>query len=338
MSNIFPNSMAKLRDDATGDGVDIVMRTKDRPALLSRALTSVLNQRHTNWHLYLVNDGGEAARVDALVATFGGDLGGRITVIHNPVSLGMSGAANLGLCRGTSPFIAVHDDDDSWDVSYLAIATSFLLASPNRRFGAVLTKWVRIGETFDGSSVEIINADVEGYDGEALDMLDVIRRPMIPPIALLWRRNVVASAGFLNEHLPIYDDWDLILRGLRLADIALIAEPLANYHIRVSPGVGDYTNTVTEGQARYDQYGKLYRNSLLRAYLDQDPARIGLVAALLKNAEVVRQSIENLQIASHRELSANQHHIDARLDRIEADVRESKAMLEKIWGAITRAA
>jgi hypothetical protein len=169
-------------------------------------------------------------------------------------------------------------------------------------------------------------------------MLDVIRKPMIPPIALLWRRSVVARAGYLNEHLPIYDDWDLILRGLRIADIALIAEPLANYHIRISPGVGDYTNTVTEGQARYDQYGKLYRNSLLRAYLDQDPARIGLVAALLKNGEVARQQIEAVQIASHRELSGNQHHLNARLDGIEAEVRETKALLEKIWGAITQAA
>jgi glycosyltransferase involved in cell wall biosynthesis len=338
MSNIFPNSMAKLRDDAVGDGVDIVMRTKDRPALLGRALASVLSQQHTNWHLYLVNDGGEAARVDAVLATFGADLAGRLTVIHNPVSLGMSAAANLGLSRGTSPFIAVHDDDDSWDASYLAVATSFLLAPRHRRFGAVLTKWIRVSETFDGSTVGIVSADVEGYDGEALDMLDVIRRPMIPPIALVWRRNVVASAGFLNEHLPIYDDWDLILRGLQLADIALIAEPLANYHIRVSPDAGDYTNTVTEGQARYDQYGKLYRNSLLRAYFDRDPARIGLVAALLKNGELARQQIEAVQIASHRELSGNQHHLNARLDGIEAEVRDARALLEKIWGAIAQTA
>jgi glycosyltransferase involved in cell wall biosynthesis len=149
MSNIFPNSMATLRDDTTGDGVDIVMRTKDRPALLGRALASVVQQRHANWHLYVVNDGGEAAPVDALVATFADGLAGRITVIHNPASLGMSAAANAGMSRGTSPFIAVHDDDDSWDVSYLATATSFLLAPQNRRFGAVLTKWLRVSERFD---------------------------------------------------------------------------------------------------------------------------------------------------------------------------------------------
>ena len=338
MSTIFPNSMAKLRDDGTGDGVDVVMRTKDRPALLGRALASVVNQRHANWHLYLINDGGEAAPVDALVQVFVEPLAGRITVIHNPASLGMSAAANLGLSRGTSAFVATHDDDDSWDPAFLATGTAFLLAPEQRRFGAVLTRWNRVEERFDGTTVEITAAAVQGYDGAVVDFLDVLRTPQVPPIALLWRRNVAATAGFLNSHLPVLDDWDFNLRALQLADIALLPEPLANYHVRVSADAGDYANTITDGLPTHLRYNTLYRNSLLRAYLDKDPARIGLVAALLKNGELARQQIEAVQIASHRELSGNQHHLNTRLDGIEAEVRETRALLEKIWGAITQTA
>jgi glycosyltransferase involved in cell wall biosynthesis len=338
MSNIFPNSMAKLRDHTTEDSVDVIMRTKDRPALLGRALASVVHQQHARWHIYLINDGGQAAPVDAMVDTFADRLAGRITVIHNPESLGMSAAANLGLTRGRSAFVATHDDDDSWDPAFLSTGTAFLLAAENRRFGATLCRWNRVEESFDGARVDILGGRIEGYDGDVVDFLDVLRTPQIPPIALLWRRSISKAAGFLNEHLPVLDDWDLNLRALQLADIALLPEALANYHVRVSADAGDYANTITEGLSTHVRYNILYRNSLLRAYLDHDPSQIGLVAGLLKNAEVVRQSIERLQIASHRELSGNQHHIDARLDRIEADVRDSKAMLEKILGAINRAA
>ncbi len=91
----------------------------------------------------------------------------------------------------TAAFVAAHDDDDSWDETYLARCTGHLLAPENRRFGGVLTKWNKIGEVFDGSHVELREALVDGYDGTVLDFLEVIRTPRIPPIALLWRRNVV---------------------------------------------------------------------------------------------------------------------------------------------------
>ncbi len=37
--------------------VDIVMRTKDRPVFLARALDDVLAQTFTDWRLTIVNDG-----------------------------------------------------------------------------------------------------------------------------------------------------------------------------------------------------------------------------------------------------------------------------------------
>jgi len=336
MSNIFPNSMARLGNDTTAGGVDVVMRTKDRPALLERALASVVHQQHANWHLYLVNDGGQAAPVDALVARFAGALAGRVSVIHTPASQGVAAAANVGMAAGQGAFVVLHDDDDSWDPAFLSAGIAFLLAPENRRFGALLTKWNRVEETFDGTTAEVLRANVQGYDGDVVDILDIIRTPQIPPIALLWRRSVAQEAGFFNAQLPVLEDWDLNLRALQLGDIALSPQALANYHIRVSGAAGDYANTITAGLPTHLRYNILYRNSLLRAYLDQEPSRIGLVAALLKNGEQMRQHIEHLQIASHRELSGNQHHINARLDGIEAEVRETRALLEKLWGAIAQ--
>ena len=73
------------------------MRTKNRPLLLGRALDSVLAQTYGDWRLVVVNDGGEAGPVDALLAARRDAMAGRSRVIHNPASVGMEAASNIAL-------------------------------------------------------------------------------------------------------------------------------------------------------------------------------------------------------------------------------------------------
>ena len=63
-----PRSRAALEPSGS---VAVVMRTKDRPVLLPRALASVLSQTHQNWRLYLVNDGGDRQAFDAVLDSTG---------------------------------------------------------------------------------------------------------------------------------------------------------------------------------------------------------------------------------------------------------------------------
>mgnify|MGYP001763085457 CR=1 FL=1 len=74
------SSLSPMRPDATGGSVAILMRTRDRPVLLARAFASVLSQRCDDWHLFVVNDGGDPAPVDALAARHETGFLGRITV------------------------------------------------------------------------------------------------------------------------------------------------------------------------------------------------------------------------------------------------------------------
>ena len=48
--------------------VAIITRTKDRPLLLRRAVESVLGQTHADWVHVIVNDGGDPAAVEQVVA------------------------------------------------------------------------------------------------------------------------------------------------------------------------------------------------------------------------------------------------------------------------------
>ena len=79
-----PQAFASLPNLKTDGSVAIITRTKNRAVLLARALNSVLEQRYQNWHLYVVNDGGDVATVEKLLDTYRDLFGERLTVIHNP--------------------------------------------------------------------------------------------------------------------------------------------------------------------------------------------------------------------------------------------------------------
>ncbi|MGR9051111.1 MAG: glycosyltransferase family 2 protein [Gammaproteobacteria bacterium] len=99
--------------------VAIITRTKNRNILLRRAIESVLGQHFRNWLMVIVNDGGDAEAVDRLVAEYESQFRGRSKVIHNPNSLGMEAASNVGIKNSDSRYLVIHDDDDSWHPAFL---------------------------------------------------------------------------------------------------------------------------------------------------------------------------------------------------------------------------
>ncbi|MGZ3660875.1 MAG: glycosyltransferase family A protein, partial [Bdellovibrionota bacterium] len=60
----------------------ILLRTKDRPVFLRRALESILAQTDEDWVIALVNDGGDRAALDDTLAPFAKRLAGRLAVAH----------------------------------------------------------------------------------------------------------------------------------------------------------------------------------------------------------------------------------------------------------------
>lgn len=120
------------------------MRTKNRPVLLARALESVIQQSYTNWHLYLVNDGGDTSSVNQLINLNFIDLNHKITVIHNNYSLGMEAASNCGLNIANEEYLVVHDDDDAWHPDFLKETVAYL--NSEQQAVVVLTNCIIINE------------------------------------------------------------------------------------------------------------------------------------------------------------------------------------------------
>lgn len=294
----FPNgSLWKIKKNGS---VAIIMRTKDREILLARAFASVLAQKYQNWRLYLINDGGSLASVDKLVSAHARVFDGRIKVIHNPVSMGMEAASNCAASILKEDYVIVHDDDDSWHPDFLEQTVAFLEKEENISYGAVYTNCLVIREVIEGDRVKETSREEWGFFKQFIDGRDILRENSMPPICVLMRGDAVRKIGLFNSELPVLGDWDYFLRLFQLTDIGTLNQVLAYYHHRPKSSA-QYGNTVVDGVDTHKQYQTLYRNALLRKFLDYDPTRLGLIHTLLSTHNLTHNEImEKLRWIEHR--------------------------------------
>ncbi len=249
--------------------VTIVMRTKDREHLLRRALDDVLDQTLPDWRLVVVNDGGAAAPVDALIHARQDLFASRVEVIHVDGGSGsMEAAANLGVARAQGDFVVVHDDDDTWDRTYLARMTAALDADPDAVAAAARTEIIL--ERVDGARITEIRRSPFVPPGEMITMYDMLQANRIVPIALVVRRSVYDEIGLYDPALLAVGDWEFNLRLVRHGRVLFVGEtPLAFWHQRPH-SVGSSSNSLFAGNLDHLQFDRLVRDRAIAEYVDRN--------------------------------------------------------------------
>ncbi|BBK35788.1 hypothetical protein STAQ_08660 [Allostella sp. ATCC 35155] len=263
-----------MSQPAVAPAVAVVTRTKDRAVLLRRAMESVLAQTSGDWVHVVVNDGGDPAPVDRLAAFFADRYAGRLKVVHNPRSLGMEAASNVGLRAADSRYVVIHDDDDSWEPEFLQATTAYLDAHDGTTIAGVVTHSVRIDERIVGDTVEIERRSPYNEWVRSITLFRMAGGNMFPPISFLFRRSMLDTVGYYREDLPVLGDWDFNLRFLARSDIGVLPRPLALYHHRPSSTDPAYANSIFGAQDKHALYDALIRNELMRR--DLDAGKVGL--------------------------------------------------------------
>ena len=250
--------------------VAVVMRTKDRPLLLRRAVESVVSQTYGDWLLIVVNDGGDPEMVELVLASFEERLRDRILVIHHPFSVGMQTASNAALACSASEFVVIHDDDDSWRPTFLARTVTHLDDNGWRpSSGAVVTWSTLVTEKVEAERGEIVTMSRQLFNQiGSIGLVDMSIENRFPPIAFVFRRVVLEAVGPFDENHGPLGDWDFNLRVLAQFDIDVIAEPLANYHHRPVASVGNYGNSVHAQEAAHRAKRVDLVNGVLRSRPD----------------------------------------------------------------------
>jgi glycosyltransferase involved in cell wall biosynthesis len=259
--------------------VSIVTRTKNRPALLGRAIESALGQTMASWEMVIVNDGGDCAPVDALVKKVAKRAAGRIRVVHNPKSMGMEAASNCALKVARGEFVVIHDDDDSWLPAFLEKTVAHLDGA-DACVAGVVTHSARITERLEDDTVTILGSEPYTPGLMAITLMAMARTNMFPPIAFVYRRSALKTIGKYNPGLPVLGDWEFNLRFLECYEIEVIPELLANYHIRPSTKSGIYSNTVIGGLDLHLKYDTRLRNELMRQDMREGRPGLGFLVNL----------------------------------------------------------
>ncbi len=244
--------------------IGVIMRTKNRPLLLARALQSVCRQSMQDWQIALVNDGGDPEPVDALVASLGADQQKRVIRIDHEASVGMEAASNAGLARLDSKYAIVHDDDDSLHPDFFSKTAAFLDEPPHASVKGVITHTERVIEAIEGDSVRPIRTYMYNDWLRSVSLRRMLAENVFAPIAFLFDREACREVGAFREDLPVLGDWDFNVRFLCRYEIGVIPEKLAYYHDREGDGSSDYQSSVRAKAHLHAFFDNLLRNEWLR--------------------------------------------------------------------------
>jgi glycosyltransferase involved in cell wall biosynthesis len=250
----------------------ILIRTKDRPIFLKRALESILAQTDSNWCICIINDGGDRKILEQTLSPFSTRLNNRLEIVHFDKSEGRGKGKHLnaGIRATKSDLIAIHDDDDSWDPSFLTRAVEAMGATQ-----AVVTQSLLIKEKFDRDVlVEISREIYEPWQKYEISLFRLAESLMFPPIATLVRRSAVVELGYFDDELGPLEDWEFFLRLFAKYEVNFVEEPLAHYRQRESNEVGSAANSRVNSARVYGQLDTRIRNRLLRE--DLAAGKIGL--------------------------------------------------------------
>lgn len=186
--------------------VSIIVRTKDRPKLLKKALRSIHAQTYRPIEVVLVNDGGCTFDVDELKNILG-DV--QLNYIRLEQNEGRSRAGNTGIENAGGEYIGFLDDDDEFYPDHLNALTTKLINSP-----------LKVAYT----EAEIVFVDILGED----EIIEKFKYPFysedfspemlliqnyIPFMCLLFERSVFDSEDVrFDESLEIFEDWKMLIK------------------------------------------------------------------------------------------------------------------------------
>ncbi len=196
--------------------VSIYMPTKNRVALLRRAVESVLTQTHRELELWVVDDGSTDGTQEYLRRASAADP--RLRVLRNEQSMGAPRARNLAIAASQGEFITGLDDDDSFHEQRIE---KLLRAwqgheQAGARFSCLYT------QDLETSAVAArISRKAPRAEYEDLFFYNLIGNQIFT------RREYLVGAGLFDEHMPAWQDLDLFMRVLKHYGPALLVdEPL----------------------------------------------------------------------------------------------------------------
>ncbi|MDP2755770.1 MAG: glycosyltransferase, partial [Nitrospirota bacterium] len=196
--------------------VSIIVRTKDRPELLKRALQSIAPQTYRPIEVVLVNDGGCDLDVDEIKDILGDVL---LNYIRLEKNTGRAHAGNVGIENANGEYIGFLDDDDELYPEHVLTLISFLEQSD---YKVAYTDTKMVVRDFAAEEKQVIDVN-ETIFSRDFSYKELLIGNYIPFNSICFPKKILSSAGWLDESLDLYEDWDFLIR---------IGQEYPFYHIK----------------------------------------------------------------------------------------------------------
>lgn len=197
--------------------VTVAVPTRDRPALLERAVRSILGQSYPgDLECVVVFDQSSPAAVAVDVP-----VGRRLHLVTNTRTPGLAGARNSGIVASQSALVAFCDDDDQWDVDKLLLQVERLESSS--------AELVACGTRFHYSDRVVARMAPSSV---GLHQLVRKRFPELGAPTFVVRRDALDGIGLVDEKIPgsYGEDYDWLLRAARRGPIVAVEQPLVDVY------------------------------------------------------------------------------------------------------------
>lgn len=209
--------------------VSVLIRTRNRPDSLKKAIESVLHQTYEFIEIIVVNDAGQP--FEGVLSEL--DFQNRKVKIENLKSnVGRGGAANVALGLADSNYALFLDDDDFIETDHLTNLMNRLLLEDESVIATYSGyKW------FDEKGERSSNKQVEQWQ--------LITDNQLPIHSVLFRLDQVKTLAIeFDSELELYEDWDFWLQLAVKGRFIHTSGLSAHYHANNASGIQDPNNPI----------------------------------------------------------------------------------------------
>ncbi len=287
--------------------VSIIVRTKDRPKLLERAMQSIAEQDYRPIEVILVNDGGCYLDIEKLNGILK-DI--PLNYVRLEKNRGRAHAGNVGIKDAKGEYIGFLDDDDEFYSNHTSTLISFLEQSD---YKVAYTDAKLIHKVYDEQEEKIIDIDQGIFHSKEFSYNKLLTENYIPFMCIIFPRKHLQNVNGFDEELDLYEDWDLLIR---------VGYDNPFYHIKKATAKYNIWSEhlqITERAKYLGETGSAYSKIFYKHIKKLTPETI---QSLLRERDMLNRFMsEKVAVISEKE--------EAEIERLRREVTEKEAVISE---------
>ena len=203
----------------------VITSYKREPAIVERALKSIISQTYSNIEIFVVDDSPAdytlRQDVKAMVESYSTY---NVKYIAHEINQGACAARNTGLALSTGEFIGFLDDDDEWLPNKIE---EQLKGFTDERIGLVYCSSITFDDTTNKAVVYKPASILKDCYAALLEKNNFVGSTSFP----LLKTKALIDAGGFDPSMPAAQDYDTWIRVAQNYNFGFIEAPLVRYHV-----------------------------------------------------------------------------------------------------------